>query len=275
MRLIYLLLFTAVISFCISCNDQPTCIPEQSDILKISFVDVIGNPSEITLNSLTVENSNESFPIITDSTNTAFSIPLNPLDSNVVIRFEQDTVTHYLALGYSTSLVVLNPQCYLETRFNLLEIDSTDFINVFIREPLLSPETPKNIEIIHNDPPPCIPEQTDIMKTTFVDESGNVSDISFNTFLINDIIMMNDSLFSTLDVPLNPDDSLIRYTFYRESDTVGIELRYDTTEIDSNPTCGQEIKFNILNIESSSFENASIVDSLLSLETTQNIEIIR
>lgn len=111
-------------------------------------MDVIGNPSEITLVSLTVDNSNESFPLISDSMNTNFSIPLNPLDSTVVIRFEQDTVSNYLALSYTTSLVILNPQCNLETRFDFLEIDSTDLINVFVREPLLSPETTKNIEII-------------------------------------------------------------------------------------------------------------------------------
>jgi len=143
-------LFTLLtISFLLGCNDQPTCIPEQTDLVKISFSDIVGKTKTIALVSLTVDDSNESFPVITDSTASLFSIPLNPLDSSLVIRFEQESETNYLALSYTTKLVILNPDCILETKFENLQIDSTNFIDAIIIEPLLSPDTNNNVSITH------------------------------------------------------------------------------------------------------------------------------
>ena len=73
-----------------SCNDQPTCIPEQTDMLKLAFTDVLGKTKNITLVSLTADKNNESFPVIKDSTESKFTIPLNPLDSSIIIRFIQE-----------------------------------------------------------------------------------------------------------------------------------------------------------------------------------------
>ena len=142
------LFFLVTISFFTSCNDQPTCIPEQTDLLKLSFSDIVGNAKDIALVSLTVDNSNESFPVVVDTTS-QFSIPLNPLDSSIIIRFEQASESNYLALSYTTTLIILNPACNLETKFEILRIDSTNFIEAVVIDPLLSPDTNNNVTITH------------------------------------------------------------------------------------------------------------------------------
>ncbi len=132
-----------------SCNDRPTCIPEQTNLLKIAFVNIIGGPKEITFVSITVDNSNANFPSITDTTHTNFIIPLNPIDSSIIIRFKQDTIDNYMAFSYSATPIVLNPACAIETKFDFLKMDSTDFENSLLIEPAISLQTIKNIEITH------------------------------------------------------------------------------------------------------------------------------
>jgi len=149
MRKIFLSVTVLLIAFLLSCNDQPTCIPEQTDLIKIGFVDIVGNNKNITLTSLTVDNSNDSFPIINDTISSNFIIPLNPLDSSIIIRFNQDTVSNYIAFSYTTIPIVLNPKCNLEMKFDFLQIDSTDFKEVEVVESAISLQTSKNVEVTH------------------------------------------------------------------------------------------------------------------------------
>ncbi len=149
MQLKILFLFFCVLAIFTSCNDQPTCIPEQTDLLKITFVDELGKNKEITLASLTVDNSNENFPVIKDTTESNFSVPLNPLASSVIIRFNQNSTSNYIALSYKATPIVLNPACAIETQFDFLSVDSTNFIDAKVTDILLSLETSKNVEITH------------------------------------------------------------------------------------------------------------------------------
>ncbi len=150
MRVRNLFFIVLIVGFSQSCNDQPTCIPEQTDLMKITFADTQGKAKSITLDSIFVDNGNEHFPIFKDTTESNFQIPLNPLDSNIIIRFQRnDTVFNYIALSYVATPVVLNPACAIETKFDFLKVDSTDFIDAKVTDILLSPETPKNVEIAH------------------------------------------------------------------------------------------------------------------------------
>jgi len=140
-----LLILTA---FFTGCNDRPTCIPEQTNLLKIGFIDGVGKPKNIILTSLTVDNSNDSFPVFNDTIANVI-IPLNPLDSSIIIRFNQDTLSNYIALSYTTIPVVLNPKCALEMKFDFLKMDSTDFEDVEVIESAISLQTVQNIEVTH------------------------------------------------------------------------------------------------------------------------------
>ncbi len=149
MKKIFLAALVVVPAFFISCNDQPTCIPEQTDLIKIAFVDIVGNPKNIILTSITVDNSNDNFPVFND-TIANVTIPLNPLDSSIIIRFNQDTaVSNYIALSYTKIPVVLNPNCALEMKFDFLKMDSTDFEEVEVVESAISLQTVKNVEVTH------------------------------------------------------------------------------------------------------------------------------
>ena len=72
-----ILLVIAGISI-IGCSDEATCIPENSDLLRIAFVDGTGDASEITFVEVAVNGSNEYFPVLKDTTVTNLSIPLDP-----------------------------------------------------------------------------------------------------------------------------------------------------------------------------------------------------
>ncbi|MCF6359347.1 MAG: hypothetical protein L3J29_01130 [Cyclobacteriaceae bacterium] len=148
MRKIFLATLIGLPAFLISCNDQPTCIPEQTDLIKIAFIDIVGNPKNIILTSLTVDNSGDSFPVFNDTISNVI-IPLNPLDSSIIIRFYQDTISNYIALSYTTIPVVLNPKCELEMKFDFLKMDSTDFEDVDVVESAISLQTARNIEVTH------------------------------------------------------------------------------------------------------------------------------
>lgn len=137
------------IFLCTGCNDQPTCIPEQTNLLKVVFVNIIGKPKEITFVSITVDNSNQNFPLLIDTTHTNFSIPLNPIDSLLVIRFKQDTIENFMAFSYSATPIVLNPACAIETKFDFLKMDSTDFEDALLIESAIRLQTINNVEVTH------------------------------------------------------------------------------------------------------------------------------
>lgn len=124
-----------------------------------------------------------------------------------------------------------------------------------------------------HDQPTCIPAQTDLMKLVFINEAGSTSEITFKQFLIGELIVLIDTSFSAVNVPLNPADSIIHLTFYQEADTNNITISYQGTPIVLHPECLLETKFDFLKIDSTNFLDAIIVDPLLSLETTQNVKI--
>lgn len=123
------------------------------------------------------------------------------------------------------------------------------------------------------DQPTCIPEQTDLMKLVFVDESGTVTPIEVTQFLIDDMIGLIDTSFSSITIPLNPADSIMSLIFYQPEDTNKLVISYRSTPIVLHPECMLETKFDFLKIDSTTFLNTIIVDPLLSLESTQNVQV--
>ena len=116
------------------------------------------------------------------------------------------------------------------------------------------------------DQPTCIPEKTDLMKIVFVNESGTVTPIEVTQFLINDLIALEDTSFSSVAIPLNPADSIINFTFYQPEDTNKLIITYRSTPIVLHPECLLETQFDFLKIDSTSFIYTTVVYPLLSLE---------
>lgn len=123
------------------------------------------------------------------------------------------------------------------------------------------------------DQPTCIPEQTDLMKIVFVNESGTVTPIEVTQLLIDDLIALVDTSFSSIAIPLNPADSIINLTFYQPEDTNKLIITYRSTPVVLHPECLLETQFDFLKVDSTSFLYTIIVDPLLSLESTQNVQV--
>ena len=142
------LVFLALLSLA-GCADEATCIPENTDLLQLSFIDENGKASAITVVSLEVEGGNDYFPIIQDSTFSTLSVPLNPLDSVIQLNFVQESETNSITLNYRATPRLSDPKCGLETFFNEIETESTNFIDVEIVNPVLNKDITTNVKITH------------------------------------------------------------------------------------------------------------------------------
>ena len=143
------ILIIAIASFCLACNNQSTCIPQHSDLLEISFVDQSGKAKEIKLVSVNVQGSNANFPSIKDSVVTTLSLPLNPLDTSIILSINSDTAINDLAFSYKVLPVLIAPECGIETKFDFLKIESTNFKNVIVINQTLNKDIETNVEITH------------------------------------------------------------------------------------------------------------------------------
>lgn len=132
-----------------SCNDQPTCIPQQTDLVKLSFVDKDGKSKNITYTKLVVQGVASDYPALQDTSLASISLPLSPNDSVFDITFYQASDTNQLVLTYRATPIVLHPKCALEIKYDYLAIKSTDFLDATVIDSELSNQTTTNVKITH------------------------------------------------------------------------------------------------------------------------------
>ncbi len=130
-----------------ACNDQPSCLPEQSDIVKLSFVDADGKTQNLTYTKLVVKDAPADFPVPQDTSLSALNIPLNPNATEIDLTFYLATGTNHLALTYRATPVVLHPKCSLELRYDYLAVKESDFSKATIIDAVISTETSTNVQI--------------------------------------------------------------------------------------------------------------------------------
>lgn len=131
-----------------SCADEATCIPENTDSLQIAFVDTDGKSSEIEFQSLELTVDDESYIFDGDTTAT-LSIPLNPIKNSIELTFTQATLTRYLKISYTTLPLLVDPKCGLETLFDGVQVDTTNFPATEIVNPTLNKDISTNVKITH------------------------------------------------------------------------------------------------------------------------------
>lgn len=130
------------------CADEATCIPENTDLLQIAFVDTDGTSSELIFQSLELIANGESFVFEGDTTAT-LAIALNPLDSMLELKFIRSDITNVLKISYNTLPGLIDPKCGLETLFDGVQIDSTNFIATEVVDPTLNKDISINVKITH------------------------------------------------------------------------------------------------------------------------------
>lgn len=130
-----------------SCGDKPTCLDIETNLAKISFVDVSGNPKDITLSSLKAIHNEDGFPEYADSTLNKLFLSLNPGDTISTFIIEQANSTDTLGLSYSVKAVLISPECGFDAAFDQLDTTFTTFKNLQILQRSIHEDIEVNIEV--------------------------------------------------------------------------------------------------------------------------------
>lgn len=129
-----------------SCGDIPTCLPTETNLVKIAFVDESGKAKQTTL-SLRVIDYEDLFLNYSDTTLSKIEIPLNPASNTTTLVIGHDNVSDTLGLTYSVVRKLISPECGLEIGLNDLDTTFSTFEKVEIIERIIFEDVNTNIEI--------------------------------------------------------------------------------------------------------------------------------
>ncbi len=130
------------------CGDIPTCLDQESSLVKINFLDAAGKAKKITLVRLSAINNPDGFPEYADSTLNAMHLPLNPADKVSTFILEQSGRTDTLGLSYSVTAKLISPECGLDAAFDNLDTTHTTFEQLNIIQRTIHKDVEVNLEII-------------------------------------------------------------------------------------------------------------------------------
>lgn len=123
----------------------------------------------------------------------------------------------------------------------------------------------------------CIPEYTDLIHLSFVDEAGKakgITVVSLEAVGSNENFpIIQDSTFSTISIPLNPLDSIMKLNFVQTSATHTIWLNYKAIPRLTDPKCGLETYFKDIAVDSTNFIKVQVINPELNKEITSNVKI--
>ncbi len=130
------------------CGDTPTCLDQESSLVKINFLDAAGKAKKITLVRVSAINNPDGFPEYADSTLSAMHLPLNPADTVSTFILEQAGRTDTLGLSYTVTARLISPECGLDAAFDNLDTTHTTFEQLNIIQRTIHKDVEVNLEII-------------------------------------------------------------------------------------------------------------------------------
>jgi|GEM_PF-3450695 len=131
----------------LGCADDPTCLEDSTDLVKIAFVDSVGTAKSVVFKEIDAIESPGAFPEYADSTLTTAILPLKADINQLTLLFRQDTITDTLALSYHASFKLLAPECGLYPEFQQLDTLFTTFSSLKIISRTIHPDIDVNIQI--------------------------------------------------------------------------------------------------------------------------------
>lgn len=137
-----------------SCGDIPTCVDNETSLVKVSFVGEDGKAKSIKILSLKAISNEDGFPEFADSILNQMSLPLNPgsYTSTYIIEHGEVTdtsgVTDTLGLAYDVVAKLISPECGLDASFDKLDTTYTTYKELYILQTAIHEDVTVNIEII-------------------------------------------------------------------------------------------------------------------------------
>ena len=135
--------------------DEPDCVSEFDNQIKISFFDLSQNEAEaLYINKLTVigESESESIDLIVDQAEVGgVIVPADPATSEITVVFNtREYVLDTLVLSYTNGSRLISEECGFELIFSELDYIRSDFDSIRVRNRILAEPINENIRVYNN-----------------------------------------------------------------------------------------------------------------------------
>lgn len=144
MRIVQLILLIFLFSGCLN---EPDCIPNNTNVVKIAFKINSKTPREITFNEITVSGLDKKFYVGAKVSSVALEVSTIEPETTLTFKFENRTET--MILSYDMVSRVISPDCGAFLYHENLTVKETTFESesvIIVNNKLLSNAT-SNIEV--------------------------------------------------------------------------------------------------------------------------------
>ncbi len=140
----YGLFFFLLILFS-ACLDEPDCLVNATNIVKINFKAADGTDKSVALTSISVSGLTTKF--YSGSNVKLVTLPLDPNTSETTITFQYGTTTSVLKLTYEKTNRIISTKCGAYVYYSGLTVTDHTFSSVKVKNTLLYTTIASNVEI--------------------------------------------------------------------------------------------------------------------------------
>jgi len=123
--------------------------------------------------------------------------------------------------------------------------------------------------------PDCVITSTNLVKINFKKDSKTSREITFTRINVSGLTkdFYAQEKVTSVQLPVNPDETEATFTFYFEDRTETIQLTYTRKSEVISVTCGAYTNYAGLTVTESSFELFNVTNTQLLINATSNIEV--
>jgi len=123
--------------------------------------------------------------------------------------------------------------------------------------------------------PDCVLTSTNLVKINFKKDSKTSREITFTRINVSGLTkdFYAQEKVTSVQLPVNPDETEATFTFYFEDRTETMQLTYTRKSEVISVTCGAYTNYAGLTVTESSFELFNVTNTQLLINATSNIEV--
>jgi len=123
--------------------------------------------------------------------------------------------------------------------------------------------------------PDCVVTSTNLVKINFKKDAKTTREITFTKINVSGLSkdLYVQEKVTSVQLPVDPDDTEATFTFYFEARTETMHLTYTRKSEVISTTCGAYTNYADLSVTESSFELFNITNTQLLINATSNMEV--
>jgi hypothetical protein len=124
--------------------------------------------------------------------------------------------------------------------------------------------------------PDCFDTSTNLVAIGFFDEDDKARDVEVDSLKISGIegfIILEDTIFNSIVLPVNPVETEVVYTLYFGAKPETIALRYESETDVVSQDCGALTYLTDLSLTGSSFETITVLSNRLATNAGINVKV--